>query len=55
MPNYFEIEQKFRPHGPMKVYALVCSTKRLINGDKLRLNHVLENSLNKFAFLLNED
>ena len=55
MPNYFEIAQKFRPHGPLKVYALVFSTKRLINGGKLRLNLVLENSLNRFAFLLNED
>ena len=55
MPSYFEIAQKFRPHGPLKVYALVCSTKRLINGGLLRVNPIFENQLNKFAFILIED
>ena len=52
MPNYFEIAQKFRLHGPLIIYALVCCTKRLINRGKFGVNPILENQLNILAFLL---
>ena len=52
VPSFFEIAQKFEPHGHLKVYVVPSARKCLISEDKIRVDPIGEKITNEFCFFM---